>query len=69
MITAAADFEIILKAREAPGETLVGFKVIKANDARKAALSGWRYVFGNAGLERVIPVPNVSPEAFEGENE
>lgn len=65
MLTAAADFEIILKAKEFQDRSLIGFKVIKANDAPKVALAGWHYRFGAAGLEAVIPVMDLSPDAFE----
>lgn len=69
MITAAADFEIILKAKDMPGQqTLVGMKVIKANDAPKARFEGgpgWRYDYGPAGLTAVTRVPTVYEENFE----
>ncbi len=65
MLTAAADFEIILKAKESVGQTLVGFKVIKANDAPKVSLKAWLYEFGSAGLAQANPAAYVDEQSFE----
>jgi len=68
MITAAADFEVILKAKDGIGQTLIGMKVKKANDAPKAKLAGWLYQYGPAGLIAVSRSQYVSEEDFETED-
>lgn len=67
MITAAADFEIILKAKDAIGQTLIGFKTIKANDAPKARFqdTGLLYQYGPSGLTAVTRSNFISEEDFE----
>ena len=67
MITGAIDFEVILKAKDSEGQSLVGMKVIKANDAPRARLRGWLYRYGPAGLINVTPANHVTPEHFEEE--
>ena len=65
MLTAAADFEVVLMAKEMVGRTLVGLKVIKTNDTGKVPFTGWNYHFDQSGLTDAVRVMNLDPDAFE----
>lgn len=65
MLTAAADFEVVLMAKEMQGRTLVGLKVIKTNDTGKVPFTGWNYHFDQSGLTDAVRVINLDPDAFE----